>query len=231
MGLKDPQKEKQKNNLSRSALRRQREREHRYQTILRAAEALISTDGYHSASIEQIADKAEVSVGTVYFYFKNKEDLLVQLLDEIGYQLRSILGREFRKEDSSMAGIRNAGRVFFEEFCRLHPGRVAIIFRESVGQGVRVEEHRKQIFHKLISDVRKALVRIGEAQDIEYQSRLSAEVMAVSIMGTFERIAYHYLIWQNRPHELETIGPDVIDFIVGGINNLCQNNSREGNEP
>lgn len=55
--------------------------------------------------------------------------------------------------------------------------------------------------------------------------------MAVSIMGTFERIAYHYLIWQNRPHELETIGPDVIDFIVGGINNLCQNNSREGNEP
>ena len=33
--------------------------------------------------MEKIADAAEVSVGAVYFYFKNKEDLLIQTLEEV----------------------------------------------------------------------------------------------------------------------------------------------------
>jgi len=46
--------------------------------------------------------------------------------------------------------------------------------------------------------------------------------MAVSIMGMFERLAYHYLIWRDRSGELKTIGKDAVDFIVGGISRvLC----------
>ena len=70
--------------LSKSALRRQREREQRLETILAAAGRLFAREGYHRTGMERIADEAEVSVGTVYFYFKNKEDLLVKLLDQTG---------------------------------------------------------------------------------------------------------------------------------------------------
>ena len=117
--------------ISRSAQRRQREREMRYQTILRASETLFASEGYHKTSMERIADLSEVSVGTVYFYFKNKEDLLIQLLDEIGFELRDMLGAEFRKADVSLDGFRRAGKIFFEEFCPKHPERIAIIFRDS----------------------------------------------------------------------------------------------------
>jgi len=209
--------------LSKSALRRQREREKRYQTILKAAETLFAREGYHKASMGAIADRAEVSVGTVYFYFKNKEDLLIHLLDEIGFQLRELLGSEFRKANVSMDGIKRAGRIFFEEFCPKYSERLAIFFRESAGQSEVVEQHRKTIFDKLISDVHSALERMGENSGMTFQSTLSTEVMAVSIMGMYERIAYHYLIWQDtRSGELATIGEDAVDFIVGGINNLCK---------
>ena len=46
--------------------------------------------------------------------------------------------------------------------------------------------------------------------------------MAVSIMGMYERIAYQYLIWQDRPKDLQTIGRDAVEFIVGGIRNLMK---------
>jgi AcrR family transcriptional regulator len=207
---------------SRSAQRRQREREKRLQTILDAAAELFAGEGYHKASMEMIADLAEVSVGTVYFYFKNKEDLLIRLIDEIGHQLRNLLAAAFRKEDPSVEGIRRAGIAFFEDFCPNNPERTIIFFRESPGQSPLVESHRKKIFNKVISDVQEALTRIGKQQGAPYQSPVSAEVMAVSIMGMFERIAYHYLIWQDRSEELKMVGADAVTFILGGIDHLCR---------
>ena len=206
--------------LSKSALRRQREREQRLETILGAAQTLFAVEGYHKASMEKIADAAEVSVGTLYFYFKNKEDLLVKLLSQIGFDLRNMLGSAFTRSDASLAGIREAGRLFFEEFCPHHPQRIAIFFREAVGQSELVEAHRKMIFDKLIDDVRQALSRVCDRQGARFPSDLSAEVLATSIMGMFERIAYQYLIWQDRSQDLATIGRDAMDFIIGGVEKL-----------
>jgi AcrR family transcriptional regulator len=204
----------------RSELRRQREREQRYLTILASAEDLFARKGYHRTSMEEIADLAEVSVGTVYFYFKNKEDLILQMLEKIGSQLRNLLGAEFDNADGSIEGFKRAGTIFFEEFCLNNPEKVAILFRESAGQSQQLEAHRKKIFDKLIRDVQNALIRVENNLEVTYQSHISAEVMAVSIMGMYERIAYQYLIWQNRPEDLRTIGRDAVDFIVGGIQNL-----------
>ena len=208
--------------ISRSARRRQREREQRYQTILRAAETLFASEGYHKAGMERIADMAEVSVGTVYFYFKNKEDLLIQLIEEIGYQLRNLLGQAFRQADMSLAGFENAGKVFFEEFCPHYPERLTIMFRESVGQSSLVETHRKRIFDRLIADVREALERLQENTGVTFQSPLSTEVMAVCIMGMYERLAYQFLIWEDRTTDLKTIGEDAVAYILGGVKNLCR---------
>ena len=217
------QPDKDGKGLSKSAQRRQRERENRYQTIFKAAERLFAKQGYHKTSMEQIADRAEVSVGTVYFYFKNKEDLLVRLIDEIGYQLRNLLGMEFSKSDGSMEGISSAGIVFFDQFCIQNQERLAIFFKESAGQSEVVDAHRKKIFNKLIEDVKDALIRLQEKSGVEFQSKLSAEIMAVSIMGMYERIAYHYLIWQDdRSKDIKVIGRDAVAFIVGGVKNLLR---------
>ncbi len=206
---------------TKSALRRQREREQRLQTILAAAGRLFAREGYHRTGMERIADEAEVSVGTVYFYCKNKEDLLVKLLDQTGYELRNLLGEAFRNADGTLEGIRRAGMVFFEDFCPRHPDQIALIFRESVGQGETVEAHRKKIFDKLIDDLMTALKSIGDNLG-PFESTMAEEVMAASILGMFERLAYQYLIWQDRHADLDAVGRDAVAFIVGGIQNLLR---------
>jgi len=170
--------------------------------------------------MEKIADAAEVSVGAVYFYFKNKEDLLIQTLEEIGFRLRKVLGSEFKKTGESLDGFKKAGQMFFEEFCTDYPEKVAIIFRESVGKSQVVEERRREIFDKLTGDVLNALMRVSENQGHSFKSGFSAEVMAVSIMGIYERVAYKYLFWRESAEDMKTIGRDAVDFIIGGINNM-----------
>ena len=83
--------------VPRRSMRRLREKENRCNTILKAAETLFARKGYHQTSIEEIADLAEVSTGSVYFYFKNKEELLIKLMQEIGHDLRKSMGEEFQK--------------------------------------------------------------------------------------------------------------------------------------
>ena len=219
MGNTDMKKEETKK-LTRSALRRQREKEQRFQTILDAAESLFARSGYHQTSIEQIADMAEVSVGTVYFYFKNKDDLLVKLLEEIGFRLRSMIGAAFKESGGTMEGFKQAGYVFFEDFCGNFPEKATILYRESVGQGEAVEACRKKIIEKMTDDVKSALIQSSEKMKLRFKSNASADVIAVSIVGIYERMAYQYLLWNKRPEDLKTFGREAVAFIIGGINNL-----------
>ncbi|MBN2345160.1 MAG: TetR/AcrR family transcriptional regulator [Candidatus Aminicenantes bacterium] len=55
--------------------RKEREKEKRRNDIVDAAEALFFSKGYEAVTLDEIADKAELSKGTLYLYFKNKLDL------------------------------------------------------------------------------------------------------------------------------------------------------------
>jgi AcrR family transcriptional regulator len=62
--------------------RREKEKEHRKQTILESAKHLFFKQGFAATTMNQIADSAELSKGTLYLYFQNKEELYISLLVE-----------------------------------------------------------------------------------------------------------------------------------------------------
>jgi len=62
--------------------RRKREKTERRNQILDAARALLFEKGLHATSINQIAKKAELGVGTIYFYYKSKEEIFADLQEE-----------------------------------------------------------------------------------------------------------------------------------------------------
>jgi AcrR family transcriptional regulator len=59
---------------------RERQRADRHRRILEAAASLFRQSGYEGARIEAIAAEAEVSVGTIYNYYRNKGDILVAIV-------------------------------------------------------------------------------------------------------------------------------------------------------
>ncbi len=59
--------------------RKEREKERRKQQIIVAAKRVFSEKGYNRATMEDIAHEAELSPGTLYLYFKNKEELFASL--------------------------------------------------------------------------------------------------------------------------------------------------------
>lgn len=54
----------------------------KYRQIIEAAVEVIAENGYHASQVSKIAKKANVADGTIYLYFKNKEDILISVFKE-----------------------------------------------------------------------------------------------------------------------------------------------------
>jgi AcrR family transcriptional regulator len=59
--------------------RKEREKERRRQQIIIAAKRIFSTKGFNKTTMEDIAKEAEISPGTIYIYFKSKDELYASL--------------------------------------------------------------------------------------------------------------------------------------------------------
>jgi AcrR family transcriptional regulator len=204
-----------------TAQRRRRERDKRYHTILTAAERLFCDQGYTKTKIQEVATEAEVAVGTVYLYFRSKEDLLIRLLDKIAFEFRAVLGEGFRKGKSPLERFRNAGLGLSQDFWRLNRPHVIILFRESVGVSQEVQARRRAIIEQINEDTEAAILEIMREHGRE--DRLMADTVAMAIEGIFERLAYRYLIWNDRPEEIEPVVGRVMDFIGGGMMSVLGN--------
>jgi len=62
--------------------RRAKEKEARRNQILDAARALLFEKGLQATSINQIAKQAELGVGTIYIYYRSKEEIFAELQEE-----------------------------------------------------------------------------------------------------------------------------------------------------
>lgn len=81
--------------------RKQRERERRRQQIMIAAKRVFSQKGFNKATMEDIAKEAELSPGTLYLYFKNKDELFsslsIRILQYLNIRLEHVVNDKTNK--------------------------------------------------------------------------------------------------------------------------------------
>ncbi len=82
--------------------RRQREKENRHKTILKAAKKLFFKKGLENTTMDEIAEEAELSKGTLYIYFKSKEVLALNIINESSDLLYDTLRKA---DDTNKRGI------------------------------------------------------------------------------------------------------------------------------
>ncbi|MDZ7722663.1 MAG: TetR/AcrR family transcriptional regulator [candidate division KSB1 bacterium] len=95
-----------------TAERRERERLKRMDEILSAAAELVFTTGVHETSMDQIADKAELSKGTLYLYFQNKSDLLAGLCNRGLNQLKSMFEAVMQEKKTGAEQLEAIGKEY-----------------------------------------------------------------------------------------------------------------------
>ena len=92
--------------------RKERERERRRQQIIVAAKRVFSAKGFNKATMEDIAKEAELSPGTIYIYFKNKDELYASLslriLKHLNIRLEHVKNESYSDHDDRIASLKQA---------------------------------------------------------------------------------------------------------------------------
>ncbi|MFX1372153.1 MAG: TetR/AcrR family transcriptional regulator [Promethearchaeota archaeon] len=105
--------------------RKERETQLRKQIILEAAEKLFLSKGYEATTMDEIANEAEFSKGTVYKYFVSKDELYIAIGIK-AYELIIKYTREFtEKEDQGIKQLMAVGYAYYE-FTKDNPNYASI---------------------------------------------------------------------------------------------------------
>jgi len=101
--------------------RKQRETELRKQIILEAAEKLFLSNGYENTTMDDIANDAEFSKGTLYNYFKSKEELYLAISTK-AYEIIIDTTKDFiEKKKPGVDQLKTVGYAYYE-FTKKYPG-------------------------------------------------------------------------------------------------------------
>ncbi len=100
--------------------------ENKEAVIRKKAIETISKVGFEGLSMHKLAKEARVSNNTIYIYFKNKEDLLIQIYDEVNQQVTSATLKGFDPEMSLEDGVKKLWLNRYNYFTR-HPEHMMLM--------------------------------------------------------------------------------------------------------
>ncbi len=204
--------------------RRERERLVRRQEMLRAAKAVFAEKGYASATLDEIAHRAEFGKGTLYNYFEGgKEDILFAIFDELYDDLARLTAEAFSPETTAGVPIREAFRRYLESSFRFFLERqeqfmllVKIAHQMTFSNDPAKSDYFKNLTSKIVTSLTPVLEAAIERGDLR---PIPPVAMAHTIFGNINGMQMHMLLdcsettQESCPNSFSTPG-EAADFLT-----------------
>jgi len=175
--------------------RRKRELERLYKReILDVALELFSERGFHNVSMQEIAQKAEFGLGTLYKFFGNKEGLYKQLVLEKARNCHRLLNIALEQRSDPLLAIEayiNGKLSFFRE----NKAFIRLYLTETQGARFNIKVGLDKEVLSLHEDIMNKLTNIFEHGFIKgtFVKIASSRVLAVSLNGLTNAIIIEWL--------------------------------------
>ena len=185
----------------------------KYKQIVDAAVVVIAENGYHQAQVSKIAKEAGVADGTIYLYFKNKEDILISVFREkmgiFVHKLEEILKKEISATEKLFKMIENHFKV-------LHDDRhLAIVTQLELRQSnkdlrFRINEVLKEYLGLLDSSLKEGI------ENGEFDERLDTRLGRQMVFGTIDETITSWVM-NDQKYDLMKLAPEVHRLLLNGM--------------
>ncbi|MBX0358977.1 TetR/AcrR family transcriptional regulator [Halobacillus sp. Nhm2S1] len=185
----------------------------KFKQIIDAAVEVIAENGYHSSQVSKIAKKAGVADGTIYLYFKNKEDILVSLFQEKMGQFIEKIEQETTSKQSAEQKLLTLIQTHFEQLAADH--HLAIVTQLELRQSNK--ELRQKINHvlKRYLNVIDQIVEEGVEEEL-FRSGLDRRLVRQMIFGTMDETVTNWVMKEQK-YNIEEQAKEVHSLIVNGL--------------
>lgn len=172
-----------------------KKRGQKYDKIIDAAVKVIAKNGYHSSQVSKIAKEAGVADGTIYLYFKNKEDILISLFEEKMGRFVEKIQERLQEESSVEKKLYILIEMHFKQLERDHD--LAIVTQLELRQSniairLKINEVLKG-YLQLIDTVLKEGMENGT-----FEKDLNPRIARQLIFGAMDEIVTNWVMKDHR---------------------------------
>ncbi len=189
----------------------------KYQRILDAAIEVIAEHGFFHSRVAEIADRAGVADGTIYLYFKNKDELLMAAID-------SAFHRFIQRARAALTQIpeprEKLRRIAFLHLEGLGSNRnLAVVFQTELRHSLKF---LGQFSHNLMVeyfDLIKSVVLEGQESGA-FRTDISVTMAAHCFFGSLDEIVTTWILSdhdKDRDYHLSSLTDSVVSIILKGL--------------
>ena len=189
------------------------EKNHKYHQILEAAVKVFARQGFHQSTVAQIAKEAGVADGTIYLYFKNKDDILVQFFSFRTKQVFESFREEVDRAQNSLDKLRNLIHRHLAEFQRDRDG--AVVYQVETHQNSRLAEAQIKEMSQMYRDIISEILEQGQ-QEGTIRKDLYVGLVKRFIIGAVDEVINTWL-HSDGEYDLVSMAGPLVDLFVRGI--------------
>ena len=185
----------------------------KYQRILDAAVEVIAENGYFNAPISLIAARAGVADGTVYLYFKSKDEVLRTAIDRNFDRFHQRVIERFKDLHDPREQLEYIAETHLESNSTNRA--MAIVMQTEVRQSAKfIAEFSHHHLVKYIQVVRE-VVRRGQQQGI-FRQDISDGVVAHCMFGAIDELLSS-AVFTGRVYDAKATAKQVLDVLLNGV--------------
>ena len=183
------------------------------ESILRAATRVFARNGYFNSKVADIAREAGVADGTVYLYFKSKEEILHSIFDRGVDNAITEARQQLEAISDPREKLRRIAHLHLE---RLGADRdLAVVFQVELRASTKfMEEFSAAGFAEYLGLIRSTFEE-GQRAGV-FRTELNAKVVSKILFGALDEMATNWILSRRR-YKLAPMADCVLDIFLRGV--------------
>jgi TetR/AcrR family transcriptional regulator, fatty acid metabolism regulator protein len=181
--------------------------------LLRAAIETFAARGFFNAQVADVARTAGVAAGTVYLYFRGKDDLLISIFEKTMKEAIAAGRESIARHPDPLAQLRTIARLHLDRMSRDRD--LAVVFQVELRQSTKfMERFSATHLREYLGIIRDVIAR-GQTMGI-FRKTLNPTLAAKLLFGMLDEMATNWIL-SRRKYSLIADADAIVDLFVRGV--------------
>jgi len=188
--------------------------EEKYRMILNAAKQVFAMEGFYNSKVSEIAREAHVADGTIYLYFKNKDDILISLFEEE-------LTRVIKSQKAELEKIEDP-REKIIKFCDNHLSiaesdrALAEVMQVELRQSNKfMREYKNKPFLAYLNIIADIIIE-GQEKGL-FRPDIKHDIAARVIFGSLDELSTYLITAKRKRFDVHEVATMVGNSFLNGL--------------
>jgi TetR/AcrR family fatty acid metabolism transcriptional regulator len=187
----------------------------KHERILQAAIRVFARNGFYNSKVAEIAKEAQVADGTIYLYFKNKDDILIKLFEAKMNDMILALEARLAGVEDPLEKIRIYIHSHFE-MVKEHPDLMEVITVELRQSAKFMKDYNNKQFNRYLR-ILSDMIREGKDKGL-IRADIRPGIFKRALFGMMDELSlYLVLAGSNAKYNVDLMSSQVSDFFLRAL--------------